>query len=172
VDAVGAAVWEQGAASVRRCYVSTLVVGAAYLLVSVAGGGWCACFPVIAGASALVLVRVSACASVTLIVTQLALLVLGAAVVVALYSAYVHVVGTAAVEKDVVHVPHCHVWTLVVDAACLFVRMWVCGVSLCFFVDRTAVFFDFFPTSLRITVLVSPPTSLVKWTCSTRLMTF
>jgi len=92
--------------------------------------------------------------------------------VFALCSAHVHVVGAASVEQDVVHVPHCRVLSLVVGAACLFVRVWVGGVSLCFVVDRTAVFLQSFRTWLSISVFASPPTALVTWTRTTPLMTF
>jgi len=172
VGVVGAAAGAQGTAPVRRCHVSTQAVVAACLLVPLGVGGLCMCASALARASTQVLGGDAACASVTLIVTHLALLVLGAAVVVALCSAHVHVVGAASVEQDVVHVPDCRVLSLVVGAACLFVRVWVGGVSLCFVVDRSAVFLQPFRTWLSISVFVSPPTALVTWTCTTPLMNF
>jgi len=73
VGVVGAAAGAQGTAPVRRCHVSTQVVVAACLFVTLGVGGRCMCASVLARASTQVLGGDAACASVTLIVTHLAL---------------------------------------------------------------------------------------------------
>jgi len=118
VGAVGAAVWEEGAASVRRCHVSTLVVGTACLLVSVAGGGRCARFRVLARAPVLVLggacLRLSTNANVSVVTLAL----VNAAAVVAVFFRRGRCGRRGGVE-GAASVRRCHVSTLVVGTACL-----------------------------------------------------
>jgi len=148
------------------------VIGAACLFVPVRVFGRCTYASVLASVSTPVFGGDAACASVTLIVTYLALLFFGVTVVAGLSSAHVHVVGPASVVQDVVHVSHCRVLYFSIGAECLFVQLWLGGVFLYFVVDRQAVLIQHVGTWLSIPDFLSPSTALVTWTCITPLMTF